>query len=111
VIAAGGTCGTKPCWKALRNKGWAYKNAPRNADGLTKLQLKGGLAGKPQVQVQGKGASLSLPTPVSSTKVLNQDPAVIVQLQRTDAPGCWSSTFDGSSTKNNDGVQFKAVTP
>lgn len=111
TVTPGGTCGTKPCWKALSDKGWAYKNAGGNGDGIRKVMLKGGDAGKPQIQVHGKGGDLSLPVPVSGTALFDQDPAVIVELHRTDAPVCWSSTFDTTSTKKNDGVQFRAVTP
>ena len=117
-VAPGGTCGTRrtggtpvPCWKAVRDKGWAYKSKAGNQDGITKVQLKGGGAGKPQVQVQGKGVTLPLPAPISGGEFFDQDPAVIVQLHSSSPANCWSSMFDGSSTKKNDGGQFKAVTP
>ena len=108
-IANGGTCGAKPCWKAVSTKGWAYKDKVGKADGITKVQLKGGKPGRPLVQAQGKGASLPMPAPVSGTEFFDQDPAVIVQLHNSSSPNCWSSTFD--SSKKNDGTQFKAVSP
>jgi hypothetical protein len=75
------------------------------------VTLKSGPPGRPQVQVRGNGASLPVPQPVGGTRFFDQDPAVIVQLQSGSQVNCWSSTFDGSSTKKNDGVQFKATTP
>ena len=110
-VVPGGMCGTKPCWKAVSDKGWGYKNTNGNADGVSKVQLKGGAAGKPQVQVQGKGATLPLPAPTSGIEFFDQDPAVIVQLHSSSPANCWSSTFGGQSTKKNDGGQFKATTP
>jgi hypothetical protein len=104
-------CGAKPCWQAVSNKGWTYRNKAGNGDGITKARLKGGAAGKPQVQVQAKGTNLPMPAPVSGTEFFDQDPAVIVQLHSSSPVNCWSSTFDDQSTKKNDGVQFKATTP
>ena len=109
TVVPGGMCGTKPCWKAISDKGWAYKNKLGNGDGITKAHLKGGAPGKPQVQVQAKGSSLPMPAPVSGTEFFDQDPAVIVQLHNSSSANCWSSTFD--SSKKNDGTQFKAVSP
>ena len=86
TVARGGVCGTTLCWKAVSDKGWSYKNRSGSVDGITKAQLKGGAAGKPQVQVQAKGASLPMPAPVSGTEFFDQDPAVIVQLH-SSRPG------------------------
>jgi len=112
-IAAGGTCPTKPCWKAIFDKAYGDRNKDGNDGGITKVAFKGGDAGKPSLQVAGKGISLPLPAPISGSEFFDQDTAVIVQLHSSSPVACWSSTFDGSSTKKNDGVQFKAtaVTP
>lgn len=111
TVGPGGVCGTTQCWSALGSTGVGYKNSAGNADGITKLSLKSGDAGKSKVQVKGGGTFLPLPTPVSGTQSFAQDPAVIVQLYSSSPANCWSSTFDGSSTKANSGTQFKAVTP
>jgi len=111
AINAGGTCGTKPCWKAVSDKGWAYKNKIGNPNGITKLGFKGGLAGKSSLQVGGAGSSLPLPTPISGSQFFAADTAVIVQLHSSSPANCWSSTFSASGTKKNDGTMFKAVTP
>jgi hypothetical protein len=111
TVAPGGLCGGNPCWSALGTSGWSYKNSAGNGNGITKLSLKGGAVGKPKVQVKGGGTSLPLPAPISGTEFFDQDTQVVVQLHSSSPMNCWSSTFDGSSTKRNDGVQFKAVTP
>jgi hypothetical protein len=66
TIAGGGTCGTKPCWKDLEGKGFQYKNKTTNTDGIAKVLLKAGAAGKGQIQVKGKGVNLELPGPVGA---------------------------------------------
>jgi hypothetical protein len=48
---------------------------------------------------------------VSGTQFFDQDTAVIVQLYSSSPANCWSSSFDTSSTKKNDGQEFKATTP
>jgi hypothetical protein len=110
-VAARGMCGISPCWRAVSNTGWVYRNSGGNADGITKVLVKGGVAGKPRVQVQAKGTTLPLPTPISGTQFFDEDPAVIVQLYSSTPPNCWSSSFTAASTKKNDGVQFKATNP
>ena len=44
---AGGTCGTKPCWKRTKSSGFAYTDKVLDPDGLAKVVLKpGATAGK-----------------------------------------------------------------
>jgi cysteine-rich repeat protein len=59
---AASTCGTKPCWKATSTSiRWASKTgAP---DGLTKVVVKTGPAGKAKAQIDAKGALLTSPAP------------------------------------------------
>jgi hypothetical protein len=78
---------------------------------MSKATLKGGVAGKPQVKVRAQGASLQFPATISGTQFFEQDPSVIVQLHSSDPVHCWSSSFAPSSTKKNDGMQFKATAP
>ncbi len=96
---ASGICGAKPCWKALGSKGYGYKDAASTPDGLLKVTLRMGVAGKAQVAVKGKGVNppdgvLPLSTPVT------------VQLQATTG-ACWTATF-GTATASDAG-QFKAT--
>ncbi len=99
LAPAGGMCGTKPCWKAISIKGYSYKDKDRTPDGLDKVLLKAGLAGKAKALVKGKGPNLPafpLPLPL---------PAV-VQLQ-SETGGCWESTFYAAGTLQNDATQYK----
>jgi len=108
VIPAGDTCGTATCWKARGTVGWSYKNTGATPDGIVKVVFKSGTAGRLSIKVIGAGSNLTGPLPVSSDKLLESDSGVIVQLFRSDAPSCWSSTFDTLSTKRNNGNQFLA---
>ena len=107
-LSAGGICGTKPCWKALSDKGWAYADRDAHSSGIAKLKFKSGEAGKPSLSIAGKGANLPLPTPHSSTELFDQDTSVIVQFHTSSPANCWSSTFELSGTKKNEATQVTA---
>ncbi|HYD50207.1 MAG TPA: hypothetical protein VEB21_17750 [Terriglobales bacterium] len=108
-LAGGGACGSKPCWKAVRERGWSFRDKSGSQQGLIKLNFKGGIAGKPSLTVAAKGANLPLPEPALPGRYFDQDAAVTIQLHDTTLDRCWSSSFDTTDTKKNDGVQFKAV--
>jgi hypothetical protein len=95
---ASGTCGTKPCWKALGAKGYGYKDGDLTPDGLSKATLKTGDTGKAQVSVKGKGTNLP-------DGVLPLTTPVVVQLQATTGQ-CWTATF--GTPQASDAGQFKA---
>ena len=63
-VPAGGTCGTKACWRQNGVKGFKYKDAALTPDGAQQLSLKEGAVGKAQIQLSGRGANLRLP-PIS----------------------------------------------
>lgn len=97
---AGGTCGTKPCWKALGIKGFRYKDSLRTPDGTDKVLLKAGLEGKAKTQFKGKGPDIpafTLPLPLPLT----------AQLQSENGQ-CWQASFSTAGVSKNDSVQFKA---
>jgi hypothetical protein len=103
-VPPGGTCGTKPCWKASGTTGFGFKSKAGTATGLTALKLKAGAAGKAQVQAKGKGVNLPMPT-------LGLGLPVTVQLLIKDVSSteCWQTTF--TVQKNNDSAQFSAKGP
>ena len=107
-VSAGGTCGTKPCWKSLKGKGFKYKNKSTNADGIFQMLLKAGEAGKGSIKIKGKGGNLPLPGPVGA-EYFAQDVTVRVQLRQSPDETCWESAFPASTTKKNVADQFKAV--
>jgi hypothetical protein len=100
AVLAGGTCGSRPCWKSVAG-GYRYKNKAATADGVTDLKLRLSASGELQMVVKGKGAALPLPT-------LGLTTPVYVQLVIDDGTDqtCWQSSF--TSTLKNDAVIFKA---
>src|SRR5258705_194027 len=44
-VPQGGTCGTKPCWKANGPNGVGYANKAGTPNGVTALKFKGGFTG------------------------------------------------------------------
>ncbi len=101
AVLPGGTCGTKPCWKATGTKGFKFKDKTGTPNGIQQVKLKAdGTAGKTQVQVKAKGLKLSAPTlPLTTT--------VTAQFVVDDgAIECWEVPM--SATLKNDTVQFKA---
>jgi len=86
-VLPGGTCGTKPCWKAVPG-GYRYRNKVGSGDGVTDVKLRVSAAGEIALLIKGKGASLDVPS-------LDFLPPVRLQLLASDSGGvtCWESTF------------------
>jgi len=103
-IAAGGTCGTKPCWDANRNKGFTFKNKVGDTSGgVVNLKLVAGEAGKAKIQLKGKGTKLSgrrfgLPSPPL-------DVPLTAQLQSQHG-ACWEARYSQSGLSKNNSSQF-----
>jgi hypothetical protein len=98
MIPPAGLCGGKQCWKAAGTNGFRYSDKTAAADGIDKIILKPGTAGKPKIIVKGKGANLDAP-PVP----LQQDQTVIAQLKNNWLAGeCWETRFSGPAKKNDD---------
>jgi hypothetical protein len=99
---AGGTCKTRPCWKATGDRGFKYKDAERTPDGIDTLVLKAGtFLGRARIKVKAQGESLSLP-------VLPLDLPVRVQLQAGN-DRCWEATYSPAGVGVNDAMQFKGA--
>ena len=96
---AGGLCAKgKPCWKATK-KGYRYSDRDLTPDGIQRIDLRAGEAGRSTIVVKGKGASLALPSlPIATLPVT-------VQFVSGDGP-CWETTF--STTQRNLPEQLKA---
>jgi hypothetical protein len=101
AIPAAGTCNAaspRPCWRE-NARGFRYVDKDLTPNGIQQVVLKAGDAGKAQIQVKGRGASLPDPTlPISHLPVT-------VQLVSSTGQ-CWTATY--SSTLRNDGGQLKA---
>ena len=100
-VPPGGICGTKPCWTSLPNGlGFKYRNVAGDPQGLTKITLRVGIAGKPKIGIKGKGSLLPLPA------LPLHPPTVAVQL--VHGPGvCWGATY--SAAFSNTATLFKAA--
>jgi cysteine-rich repeat protein len=59
---AAGTCGAKPCWKADSTRGFTYRDREGTPDGVAKLGLAAGAAGKAKMALTAKGDSVPLPS-------------------------------------------------
>jgi hypothetical protein len=101
TVDPGGTCGAKPCWKALGTppgaKGYRYKNGDSNDEGAQKLIAKPGQPGKAKAIFKGRGANLAMPAiPVSLP--------LTAQLASTTGR-CWGAEFRAEGLlKNEPGV-------
>jgi len=104
AVPAGGTCGTKPCWRGLGSSGYRYKDRAGSSAGVTDLKLRTSASGEAQMVAKAKGLKLPMPG-------LGLTLPVTVQLVTGDgtAAECWESTFE-SATKN-DATQFRATSP
>jgi hypothetical protein len=96
---AGGTCAAAPCWKAAGSAGFRYKDAEGTPDGLLKLQVKAGAAGRTKVSVKGKGEHLpvlpSLPLALPSR----------IQVH-AESGACWEAVHGGGGVLRNDANAF-----
>jgi len=95
---AAGTCGAKPCWKEAGSK-LRYSDKEATPDGLRKLSLKPGKAGKARIKVAGKGEALGLGD-------LDIDGEVTVRLGRSDGTPCWEARYP--SPDRSDGNRYDA---
>lgn len=95
-----------PDWSVIgANKGYKYKDPSGANDGVQKVQLKAGAAGKAKELVKGKGSNVpsavlgSLPLPVTA------------QLVNTENSICYTTSFGMANVKKNSTSQFKAKSP
>lgn len=107
VDRAGDTnCDGKDCWKAVGKdppigKGYKFKDKAGTPNGIRKILLKGGDAGKSSALVKGKGSNL----PNGVAAALSGATSATVQL-RTSEGDCFSANL--TDVKKNDPTFFKA---
>jgi len=106
VDRAGDTCDGKPCWAAISDKGYKYSDKGTTADGILKMKLSGGAAGKGKIKVLGKNSSSNLPTGVAA--LLQNQTSATVQVLTSDA-SCFGVGL--SEVKKADGTVFNAKGP
>ena len=94
LVAPGGTCGTRPCWEALGERGLEYLDREASGDGIKRLLLRAGIDGETRISLEGRGAALGVPTlPLA-------DP-LVVQIVASEglATECWDATFPVSQVR------------
>jgi Trypsin/Bacterial pre-peptidase C-terminal domain len=97
-IAAGATCGSKPCWKETATSFKYIDNKLLNGP-IKSLVLKPGSDGKAKITLKGKGTDLGMPT-----LPLHDQNTVTVQL--TNGAACWQAQY--GDTKHNTIYEFYA---
>src|SRR5262245_28419225 len=80
--------------------GYTFNAFPPNLDGITRLQLRAGTAGKAKFKLKAKAGSIPLP-------VLPLTLPILAQLQASNDE-CWEAPF-GTTTLNGSGGRFKAT--
>ncbi len=84
-------------WTSRDPKGWNYKDKTGASDGVVKVQLGSGAAGRSKIKLQAKGAAIPMPMPLSATEFFDLSPTVTVQLHNDENSVCWSSEFSTAS--------------
>jgi hypothetical protein len=95
---AGGTCAGDPCWKDL-STGYKYKDNDLTPDGVQKVLLKAGSAGKGRILFKAKGSDLGL-VPHNTGVFFSQSDNVTVVVAADNAPKCFKATFPRPWLKN-----------
>jgi hypothetical protein len=106
-LAGGGLCGGNPCWKAIGERGYKYKDRNATFDGVFTLIAKGGDAGKSKIVLKARGASLPMPA-----LPLDDSSDVTVQLLRDDVgTPCWQAVYPSATANESDGYKAKVQLP
>lgn len=106
VQRAGQICVDKPCWQDSKGTGWKFADGDEFSDGIAKMSMSGGDAGKGKIKVQGNNSSGTLPTGIAA--LLSGDTSATVQLISHDAD-CFTATLP--TVSKNDGTVFQAKAP
>jgi len=98
-VPAGGTCDGKPCWRPSGTRGFKYVARDGAPEGVSKLVLRAGAAGRTKVVLRAKGTNLA---PLPATPF-----GLPLRVQLHAAVGtCWESTFTNAGTSRNEGGLF-----
>lgn len=91
AVAPAGSCGRRSCWKRTK-RGFSFSD-PHAGDGLQRLTLRSGDAGRSRFAAVGAKANALVP-------VLPAPASLRLELRRLDAPGiCWAADI-GTVTRN-----------
>ena len=109
TTGGGRCCSRRTCrparskWSAIGDKGYKYKDQTGAEDGITKIIVKGGDAGKSKALVKGKG--VNLPDFDSDLPIAMGDLPLVVQLRNNASGICWEGSFASSEEEPARSVQ------
>ncbi len=106
-LAAWARVDPNAAWRDKSPRGWAYKDKSAAFDGIDKIKLKPGAAGRSKAQLRSKGVGTPTPLPVAVDRLFSLDPSVTVQLINSDGV-CWTSEFSAADVRKNSEKKFKA---
>lgn len=110
VAKAGEVCEGKACWSEVSTKGYKYGDKAASADGVGKITLGGGDAGKGKISLGAKNnaAKGQNSLPIGIATALSGSTSARVQLLTSDA-SCFEAVL--TDVKDADGTVFSAVGP
>jgi hypothetical protein len=97
-----------PPWRLIREQSYTLVDATAGEHGVRRVKLKTGTANRARIEFKAAGAKLPQTTAASALRLMNQEPAVRVELVN-DQDECWISDFTQPDTNRNQGRRFKAV--
>jgi len=103
AAAPGGTCGSRPCWKAS-GSGFKYQDRSSVAHELHNLSIKPGSDGRAMIKMKAKGAHLDLPD-LPLTTAPNP---VRLQLHNLENSVCWTASFSSALGDPSSTSKWKA---
>ena len=99
---AGGTCDSRPCWQEFASgyqSGYLRAGKPLSPDGVQRVRLRAGAAGKSRILFKAKGGALGL-VPHDPGVFFSQSSNVTVVVLANDVPKCFRAVFPQPSLKN-----------
>ncbi len=108
LVAGGGDCAGKPCWKQIGStpRGFRYKDRSLSRDGTLAMVLKGGKPGRDRIIFKAKGDNIPLPVPASADQFFQQDSDVTVQLVNGEG-ACWGAVYTPNDKITNRGSFYR----
>jgi probable HAF family extracellular repeat protein len=98
-----------PLWKNKDPGGWGYSDADGAEDGIKKLVVKTGVAGKSKIQLIARGLAVPTPAPFEYNPVDLLGGAVTMQLRNDATDRCWSASFPTARTSER--YRYQARVP
>ncbi len=99
----------RPAWASKGEKGWQYKDKEGAFDGVSKISLRPGPAGRSGISLLAKGAGTPLPPALNADSWFELLPELTVQLQSSEGD-CWEATYTAADAKKNEATKFLAKT-